>query len=453
MSQLAIPPPTGRPSLLERRVLTAPDAISRPKPLPRTLREHVRQRTLSTNETSWFLTRPEKPARKRSSYGSPRGQKAAHPPSIVLDAADEAFLRTTRRKSYKQSPTRKMAERQRIEAGPNAESTMNASIYDDNFRWMEDTELDLRLAPFDNYHANLDGVVIPSSTSTRRPSFRRQMSVSGLPFGRISSASPPQSPRTDSPPSTQSQQRSRAMSLILPRHSPDASMASVEPNTAHYQDPEARMKLRVYLASPQKFDEAIEFGFPSLDEQLATENKENKPPARQSRDRTRPTALTSPRTFFDDMQDAESMFFDDKSDVESEAPRTPLETEFGYPHPHARKTSQLSQARHKTSEDYSHLGLKRPTIVKVQDGYGQASHREMTLRMTLTRPDLRADESAIYGMSKTPLQTVPLSWDLEEKEDLKGPLGGHDGWGLPDRDGVVRRLWHKVRLSSQRKSS
>lgn len=437
-------------SLLDRRVLTAPDGLSRPKPLPRTLRDHVRQRTLSTHETSWFLTRPEKSARRRQSNASSRGYKSRSS-SILQDVVGSASPSTPKR-SLRSSPSKKAdspAGRPSLGA---ADATMDNTFYNNNFRWMEDTDLDLRLAPFDNYHANVDGVVIPSPTSTRRPSFRRQMSVSGLPFSR-NSTSQPQSPKPDSPPRTHTRQHSRAMSLILPRQTPEVPLGPIETNAAHYQDPEARMKLRVYLASPQNFDEAIEFGFPSLDEQQ-TENKENKPPARQSRDRARTPALTSPRTFFnDDMQDAESMFFDDKSDVESEAPRTPLENEFGYPQALLHKTVPLQSMKNKNSADYSHLGLKRPTVVKVQDTYAQASNREMTLRMTLTRPDLRADESSMYGINRPAIQPVTVPWDMEDREDLKGPLGGHDGWGLPDKDGVVRRLWQRVRQSSQRKTS
>src|SRR5699024_8789531 len=41
----------------------------------------------------------------------------------------------------------------------------------------------------------------------------------------------------------------------------------------YYQDPEARLKLRVFLASPQKFDEAIEFGFPALEKENHSPNR------------------------------------------------------------------------------------------------------------------------------------------------------------------------------------
>jgi hypothetical protein len=84
-----------------------------------------------------------------------------------------------------------------------------------------------------------------------------------------------------------------------------------------------------------------------------------------------------------------------------------------------------------------------------------AGNREMTLRMTLTRPDLRADESAIYGWqaTKSPLREASPTIEEDEKFAVKGPLGGNDGWGPIDKeDGVVKRFWNKMK-STQRKTS
>ena len=63
----------------------------------------------------------------------------------------------------------------------------------ESFRWMdEEDNLDLRLV-LDDYHANLDGVVLPTPSSTQRPSFRRHMSITKIPFGRSSLSSMNQS--------------------------------------------------------------------------------------------------------------------------------------------------------------------------------------------------------------------------------------------------------------------
>ena len=84
-------------------------------------------------------------------------------------------------------------------------------------------------------------------------------------------------------------------------------MPIIDPEAKHYQDPEARMKLRLYLASPQKFDEAIEFGFP------ATSGHTNV----TSMDTTRPA--TDSRKISHDVQ---TFLKDDKVSLLEEAPET-----------------------------------------------------------------------------------------------------------------------------------
>lgn len=283
----------------------------------------------------------------------------------------------------------------------------------ESFRWMDEEEdLDLRLV-LDDYHANLDGVVIPTPNSTRRPSFRRQMSISKMPFGRNSFQSlQPRSPKTETPNHTR--QKSRALSLMTPRghHVVHDSVSSIDPNATHYQDPEARLKLRVYLASPQKFDEAIEFGFPSLDQDK--ENKENKPP-------------TTTSTFLLNDIDSVSLFEDDVSMLDPDSPITPLEY---------RRPSPTDPSKH------TPIPVAAP---KKDENYTQAlaGSREMTLRMTLTRPDLRADEGALYGW-QTATKSPPLA-EEEAAGEMRGPFGGEDGWG-PEKDGgVVKRFWNRVR--------
>jgi len=304
----------------------------------------------------------------------------------------------------------------------------------------------------DDYHANLDGAVIPTPNSTRRPSFRRQMSISKIPVGRNSFSSlQPKSPKFEH---NHARQKSKALSLISPKHSHGVhdSISSMDPNATHYQDPEARLKLRVYLASPQKFDEAIEFGFPSMDG--VTEDKENKPP-RLSRDLIGKKSHSTDRghSFLLNDIDTVSLFEDDTSMMDPDSPLTPLEKEMGF-RPH---TSLTPMPESKTSSDFAHLGITKPTLVKQQESYTQAmaGSREMTLRMTLTRPDLRADESTLYGWqnSRSPLREEALAVEDLGDDALRGPFGGTDGWGPQDKEnGVVKRFWNKVK-SSQRKSS
>ena len=84
----------------------------------------------------------------------------------------------------------------------------------------------------------------------------------------------------------------------------------------------------------------------------------------------------------------------------------------------------------------------------------------MTLRMTLTRPDLRADETTLYGWQNLEKKGRGDEEKEGEKiggEDMRGPLGGLDGWDAgPERDssdpGVVKRFWMRVRSSQRNKS-
>lgn len=243
--------------------------------------------------------------------------------------------------------------------------------------------------------------------------------------------------------------------MIAPTHAGGDPITSIDPHATHYQDPEARLKLRVYLASPQKFDEAIEFGFPSKDGVSNTADKENRSPQSMSKHGglVRSHLTDSTKTFLHD--DTVSLVSeDDMSMIEPDSPRTPGEPDGTF------KAMQHS-LRGSNSSDFAHLGIKKPVLNKQIESYTQsiAGSREMTLRMTLTRPDLRADEAMIYGWQNTrarsPLGEEPLVLESlsSEQIEMKGPLGGADGWGPSEKDnGVVRRLWNRVKIS-QRKSS
>lgn len=338
----------------------------------------------------------------------------------------------------------------------------------ETFRWMdEEQDLDLRLA-LDDYHANVDGVVIPmpNASHPHRPSFRRHMSITQVPFGRSSLSSISNPNRTERS-QDHLRTKSRATSMMGPKHSMKNSTSSIDAHATHYQDPEARLKLRVYLASPQKFDEAIEFGFPSLDNSPDSADKENKPPRKVSRELhgAKSPILTSDsaQTFLND--DAVSLCSkDDLSMNDPDSPITPAEADRDFKHD-TRRPSGGAKRSMSSSNEFSHLGLRKPTLYRPMDPVTQQviGGREMTLRMTLTRPDLRANESQLYGWQdrekekprgKSPLIEEPMAWDapLAEKYEKMGPFGGTDGWGPLEKDeGVVKRLWNRVK--SQRKTS
>jgi hypothetical protein len=378
---------------------------------------------------------------------------------VILDAADEAIFKARRRVS-RSLPTVDPFSDSSPRPPPSSASfhdkndSMPAEVYE-SFRWMdEESNLDLRLV-LDDYHANLDGAVLPDPRSNRRPSFRRQVSITKIPFGRPSLSSlQPRSPKAESIANTQTRQRSRTLSMISPKHGVHNSVVSIDPNATHYQDPEARLKLRVYLASPQKFDEAIEFGFPSLDGITSGDDKENRGPMRSSKDTPNiKKSFASGHSFLDDTA---SLFDDDVSMADPESPVTPMAVDGGFER--RSEITLVGNKSNKSSADYTHLGISKPMLVKQSEGYAHAAagNREMTLRMTLTRPDLRADESKIYGWQNPKLSSnrdaSPLIEDMDEKFEMRGPYGGADGWGPAEKENYgFKRLWHRVR-SSQKKA-
>lgn len=164
------------------------------------------------------------------------------------------------------------------------------------------------------------------------------------------------------------------------RHNPKASVTSIDVAAAHYQDPEARAMLRTCLASPQKFDEAVEFGFPAVD-------------ASNGLSRRTSTRL-SHRVLSDDNDKLKTFLSDDRSSTYSE--------DLSMPDPESPKTPQIL-------DKDSIQALELPfdfdeRQFKLADGYlhAPAHSREMTLRMTLTRPDLRAQEDQMYGWQAAP---------------------------------------------------
>ncbi|KAL7628164.1 hypothetical protein AAE478_002362 [Parahypoxylon ruwenzoriense] len=383
--------------------------------------------------------------------------------SVILDAADEAILKIGRQASRRFSPPPHYPPTLSSSARPSMDSLLTenagAETHDflyDSFRWLdEDEELDLSLT-LDDYHVNLrDSVPVPPKDPWA-PAFRRHLSFSKIPFGRTSMSSSRPATKDAARPTTglsspsavvypqNGRRKSRAFSLITPKHTVHDSISSIDPGAAHYQDPEARLKLRVYLASPQKFDEAIEFGFPSNDVPSASPYRDLPSTHGYSRG---PLSVDSEefKTFLAD--DQSSTCSEDASTPDPESPRTPQTVE-----KHARPL-QLSNA------DGYHSS-------RLPDGYAQApaASREMTLRMTLTRPDLRACEDQIYGWqrgshqySRRPSQVLALRDDVPTsttsytkdgtKESIDRIFADIDQeFGPPPTDNnVMKRIWNRVR--------
>ncbi|KAL9600418.1 MAG: hypothetical protein Q9219_003171 [cf. Caloplaca sp. 3 TL-2023] len=409
----------------------------------------------SFEDAQWFQSLPDK-VQKNHFTAEEQQVLATRRNSAILDAADEVLLRIERQRIQsvptvptvqpKASSLSSASSVHTLEDEPPTDSAvdMDESIFD-GFRWMDDEdELDLSL---DDYHSHLAGSAEPASRhSSRRPSFRRTPSLTGVSC-RVSDhrTSHEKDPRTTSSTPLQrasprtsfyiddSRSRTEHQLSTAPKPSPPRT---INPSTRHYQDPEARLKLRVYLASPSKFDEALEFGFPSL------QNTDKLPqPRRPSMSRTYNTD-PAPQTFYD----SDNPSFLDGSDTdddgaeslpEMDAPHTPSDAMFSrYIHriPTSKPpSSEVERSYAKTQE--------RPTTKSAEPQLNHPHYmvsrynREMTMRVTLTRPDLRANEDLLYGhMDNDPLAL----------EHLPATVDGGDIWDQgKENEGAVRKFWRK----------
>lgn len=259
----------------------------------------------------------------------------------------------------------------------------------------------------------------PVASHPSRASFRRTLSLTNIPL-RSSISSAPLAPEPLSARGTAPwHQRAQSQSLSGRRSSHTPQAPVFDPEATHYRDAETRKKLQ-FLASPQKFDEAVEFGFPSTSGDDTTLPRYQLPPI-----------STNARNFSRDMQsflkDDRISFLDDneeeenkglESDAESvadfDSPVTPSSVGLSFKY-HARKQS----SNFSSSIDSNGVPLIHPVTGRL--------NREMTLRMTLTRPDLRADEEQLYGWQGQKstkddpfaLEDLPLSDDVN---GTKGPF-------------------------------
>lgn len=300
-----------------------------------------------------------------------------------------------------------------IEPNDRTDTDPDMDISDvESLKWLEaDQELDLTL---DDYHAILVENASKYEASLPRRSCTRGTSMSNASIRRRSSSST--SPRSF--PLTHT-------SSIMHHKSRDSISTTALPTRTHYQDPEARMKLRVYLASPQKFDEALEFGFPALDAAYAPVTRPHTSSGSGDSSTKAPVADDTPSLTDDDT--------DERSDhMTQHSPRTPLETTFL-----SRGVSQ------KSNGDRFYL---RPRMVKgYTDPYTHATpaDREMTLHLTLTRPDLRTHDGPGFSVTRH-INDIPL-----ERAPLDDPNAIKSVWDeLPEERSKVKRFFQKWKMRS-----
>jgi hypothetical protein len=205
------------------------------------------------------------------------------------------------------------------------------------------------------------------------------------------------------------------------------------PEAKHYKDPEMRRTLRA-MSSPELFDEALEYGFPPPPRHGPRKLRSKFSPDTSDNDRS--SSLTSSST-------AES-----KDLPFGASPSTPdgsidfLDA--------AKSNASLKPA----SPHHLHRRAHTTGDVKTHHRTTSSVNREMTLRMTLTRPILRAAETDANAMHKTPLQTSlmdpkhdPLA--LESISICDDPTGAQGAFAInPETSqnlkGIKKALKHLV---------
>ncbi|GAB7328113.1 hypothetical protein MBLNU13_g00149t1 [Cladosporium sp. NU13] len=272
----------------------------------------------------------------------------------------------------------------------------------------------------------------PVATKAQIRSFRKSFALRPLPLPAPVLAplpSPGFFKARDEQKSAKARRRPAELTFLPPEPSPEAK---------HYKDPEMRRTLRA-MSSPELFDEALEYGFPP-------------PPKHGLRNVGRLRSKFSPDTSDNDRSSSltSSSTAETKDLPFGANPSTPngsmdfLETTASNTSLKPASPHHLHRRAHTTGDVQTTTHHRTPSSV----------NREMTLRMTLTRPILRAAETDANAAHQTPLQSSlvdhqhdPLA--LESISICDDPTGAQGAFAInPETSqnlkGIKKALKHLV---------
>ena len=270
----------------------------------------------------------------------------------------------------------------------------------------------------------------PVATKAQIRSFRKSFALRPLPLPAPVLAplpSPGFFKARDEQKSAKARRRPAELTFLPSEPSPEAK---------HYKDPEMRRTLRA-MSSPELFDEALEYGFPPPPKHgLRKAGRLASKFSSDTSDNDRSSSLTSSST-----AETKDLPF-------GASPSTPdgsmdfLETTTSNASLKPASPHHLHRRAHTTGDVQTHH--RTPSSV----------NREMTLRMTLTRPILRATETDVNAVHKTPLQNSlmdpqhdPLA--LESISICDDPTGAQGAFAInPETSqnlkGIKKALKHLV---------
>ncbi|KAK3701330.1 hypothetical protein LTR37_015552 [Vermiconidia calcicola] len=270
----------------------------------------------------------------------------------------------------------------------------------------------------------------------RKASLARRFSLTPLPLPPPTLAPPvppvPPLPSFDS-------MRQFALSTRVPRNctalSPPSSGATTTPESRPYQDKDARKQLREMLLSPEKFDEALEFGFSFSDDSACSNSATSDS-----------FPFHQPPTPYGEYDDEDEE--DGTQSVETLSPRTPTPT----------LTSEETHVTIKQTSFDSGVGMPLdhdcpPKTPSTRHPADSIRNREMTIHMTLTRRDLRSPEEERYSAQRQQTSGVeveeadPLA--LEALSICDDPTGAHGAFSVHKggRGEGLKRVWRMLRRS------
>lgn len=399
-------------------------------------RPNIEQATVSEDQAAWFLSLPDKVKRQHFSkeeqtlltYRCETALDKMAPKAEQESAQDFCRRRLTRR--FEQEHTNKPRRRTSAPASvcvddkflaEVAQADAQKAIEDGNDDGEDNEEDKMRtLSLYSRRHSvatvRNSAPAVPIIPPAQIRSFRRSFALKPLPLPAPILAPVPS-------PGFFKEQKPARLSRRTTQHSISLPLAS--PTEAkHYQDPEVRQALRSHT-SPKLFDEALEYGFPApptvqpvpKDASRKGKAKKKQSPQAHVLEADRSSSLTSSST---------------ANSLDKTCPSTPPESA-DFTEPAVANMDTSSEAN--SGPQTSHLLHRRAMTA---DHYRTPSfaNREMTLRMTLTRPILRDAEEEPAPAPRTPLplpaidQSDPLA--LESITVCDDPTGAQGAFAVSE---------------------
>lgn len=406
-------------------------------------RPNIEQATVSEEQAAWFLSLPDKV--KRQHFSKEEQILLTYRCETTLDkngvtVQQESAQDYCRRQLTRQSEDGQKRKHRRRSSAP---ATIASACVDDQTlsdlanaeaqQAVEDGEEGDKMAIL-NLYSRRHSVATTRENVPEPPvippaqirSFRRSFALRPLPIpAPVLAPCPSPGFFKDSQKSPKSRHRPTGSSTTPPGTSSGAK---------HYKDPEMRQALRA-ITSPKFFDEALEYGFP------APPNNKLMPLGLQDKARSRPHSRSNAFTHENDRSSSLTSSSTANS-LGRPGPSTP-EGPADFPGRGSGAYDKAPDSSHKPPSPQSH-NLHRRAMTTDHQRTPSAANREMTLRVTLTRPIAQATEEELSAAPKTPLlppmidQYDPLA--LESITVCDDPTGAQGAFAIPENSQNFRGI-------------